>query len=712
MPTKDSPHLEDSLLEIGTEEIPAGYILPALEFIKSFCARYLTEKQLDVQSINTYGTPRRLTVIISGVPPKSRSITETVTGPSLKAAKNEQGEWTQAARGFAQSQKVSLEQLEIKKTERGDYISAVRKQEGTRADKILAALFAELLPAIPFPKKMTWNSTRFKFARPIRSLVSLYGKKVIPLNIAGVKSTSRTRPMAHLSSEKITIAHPQKYLVTLKNHCILAEPDLRRKAVQQAADQCAQRAGGEIHPDPSLIEEIVWLVEHPVAVLGNFDPEFLKVPAEVLVTCMKKHQRFLPLYDKKGNLLPHFIAIRNGISTNQKSVQEGYEKVLNARLNDARFFFAEDLKKPLEHHIARSGEIQIHDKLGKIKDKLDRMTKTADWLCQKISADATTVQRGIQLCKFDLGTSMVYEFPELQGIVGSIYARHYNEPAPVSQSVKEHYYPLTVQSELPRTLESSAASFLDKLDNLIGSFLVGAVPTGSADPYGLKRQAAGILRIALDHKWELSIHESLKAHLGQFAAWDDNAKRTIEQNLVAFLVDRFQLLMQDAGFELDEIYAVTKNSRDPDTRALNLIRMKDKIAALHTIRSHPDFGAMAITFKRTVNILKQARSKNLAFGPGQLKQEMFKDASEGELNTIIQKVAAQTGELMSAQKYAETFQTWVTLRQPLDLFFEKVMVMDPDPAVCANRLSILSALENLFLQAADLSQIQQKSPTP
>jgi glycyl-tRNA synthetase beta chain len=333
------PILQDALFEIGAEEIPASYCEPALAHMKAFAEEFLRSRNLPFRSAETCGTPRRLTLHLVGVAAKSEAMSEEVFGPSAKAAKDPQGQWTQAAKGFAQSQGASVEDLQIRPTKKGDYLCAVKKHAGIKAEKILEQCFTELLPTIPFPKKMVWNATQFKFARPVRNLVAIYGHSVLKVSVAGLKATNKTFALSHVSSKKITISSPQAYVTALKNNCILASAAARREAILQSASQMAKRAGGELKADEALLDEVVWLVEHPVAVMGAILPEFLSLPKEVLITCMKKHQKYLSILDAKGNLLPHFIAIRNGISEHQDIVRKGYEKVLNARLTDAKFFF-------------------------------------------------------------------------------------------------------------------------------------------------------------------------------------------------------------------------------------------------------------------------------------------------------------------------------------------------------------------------------------
>lgn len=716
---------QDALLEIGTEEIPASYLPPALSYMKSFSETFLKQKRLSCQSITVFGTPRRLALLIFGMPLKSEGLSEEIFGPSLAASKDSQNQWTPAAKGFASSRNVPLESLQVRPTQKGDYLCIIKKHEGEKVEKIVRELFIELIPSIPFPKRMIWNKTRFKFARPIRNLVALYGEKILSLHVADVKSSRKTFGLFHLSSSKSAIPSPQKYLMALKNHCVLVDPEARKKTVLHYATLCAHRVKGQLKIDERLLDEIVWLVEHPVAVLGNFDPGFLSLPQEILMTCMTKQQKFLPLFNAQGKLIPHFVAIRNGISNEQETVRKGYEKVLNARLDDARFFLTEDLKKPLDHYVKKSAGILLHEKLGSVGEKIDRMKKTAQFLIGAVSdsfavssdqqADLSIVERAIHLCKFDLVTTMVHEFPELQGTVGEIYSVHYGENPKVAQAIKEHYYPTSNQGALPQSPESSVVALTDKLDNLVGNFLLGFTPSGNVDPYGFRRQSTGILRIVLEHRWDMSLREIFRVVLKQFSfVSQGNAspavdQSKIEENIFNFIMERFQLFVQDSGYALDEIYSVAKNSVDTDVQDLRVARLKDKISAVHAIRAHPDFDAITTAFKRTCNILKQAKQKSIIFAPDLLNPSLLQHPLEKELHSLMVRVSEETQILLAKKEYEQVLQKWVSLRKTLDQFFENVMVMDSNPEICKNRLSLLSILENLFKKVADFSLIQKNA---
>ncbi len=704
------PQLKSALLELGTEEIPASYFPEAFEFIRSRSEKFLKEKGVAFSAVRCIGTPRRMSTIIEGIPSRSDSREETFWGPSLKAAKDPAGTWTQAASGFANSKGAKVQDLLVRKKENGaEHVCVVKKHQGIAAEKVLAELFTTIVPAIPFPKRMVWNATGFRFPRPIRNVVCLFGSQVLKISIAGVKSGNKTYGLSHLKPANIKISNAQTYVSALKNQCVLADPDVRKETITKSSAQLAHKVNGRIKEDPALVDEVSWLVEHPVPVLGNFDESFLKLPPEVLITCMKKHQKYFAVFDSKGGLLPHFIAIRNGISEHQDIVRKGYEKVLVARLTDAQFFFSEDSKKPLDKFVAKSAAIQLQEKLGSMKDKTERMKSIGRYLAQQIgsTADTALIDRAAHLSKFDLTTSMVFELPELQGIMGEIYARGHGENPAVAKAIREHYYPISAQGDLPKDELSGIIAIADKIDGLVGSFVIGHLPSGSSDPYGLRRQSAGILRIALQNNWNFSLKELTEFTLTQFGGLPN--KQDLLKDILMFLRDRFQLLMSEEGFAVDEVQAVARNNSQPDSEHLKLPQLRRKIAALKKVRGHSDFDAVATAYKRAANILKQARAKSIAFSADGFKQELIKDAAESDLRALVQELESKTKGHLNDAQYEPALRELVSLRQALDKFFEKVMVVDPDAALAANRLSLLAGLESLFKPIADFSLIQNKA---
>lgn len=706
---KETIPAKQALLEIGVEEIPASYMAPALESMRFFAENFLRSKKLSFENIRVLGTPRRLSLLIIGLSIKTESSFQEVWGPSLKAAKNPEGGWSQAALGFAKSQGLSIESLQIRMKKGEEALCAVKRSPGEKAQKILKELFFALISAIPFPKRMVWNSSNFKFARPIRNLAALYDHEVLRLNIAGLRSSNKTFGLRG-SSKRITISSASSYLNTLRNNCVLVDPDSRREVILNASNHLANKVKGQLKSYEDLLNEVLWLVEHPVSILCNFDSKFLALPQEVLITCMKKQQKFFSILDESGKLMPYFIGIRNGISEHQEIVRKGYEKVLTARLTDAEFFLKEDLKISLETHVNKTSSILIQEQLGSIADKIKRMKNLSKIFLNALPSeikngecDSNLLERAIDLSKFDLATHMVYEFPELQGIVGRIYSSHYGEDKRVSQAIEEHYYPLTAQGELPSTPLGSMLAFLDKLDHLVGNFLVGRIPSGNSDAYGLRRASAGILRILLEKNWELELKELLQASIQQFNL---NSGENKARQIFDFLRERFQLLMQDQGYAQDEILAVTKNLMEKDAVGIHILNLKKKISALHAKRTHAHFEAVTISYKRLSNILRQAKEKGIFYSKESLNPELLKLPEEQALKVWLDSSSNKIAGLTHEKKYEEAILECMSARELLDCFFEKVMVMDPDPALSCNRLSLLFLLESLFKEIADFSYLQ------
>ncbi|OGR84215.1 MAG: glycine--tRNA ligase subunit beta [Elusimicrobia bacterium RIFCSPLOWO2_01_FULL_54_10] len=698
---------QDALFEIGTEEIPSSYLPPALDFMKTRAEERLAQSHLPFKSVQALGTPRRLALLIWGVAAKSEAAVSEVLGPKMSAAKDNEGNWTPAAQGFARSQGVPLEKLETRESPKGPVICAVKKREGEKAEKILAELFTDLPAAIPFPKKMVWEPGQFRFARPIRNLVALLGSKPLRVVVAGVRAANKTFPLAHLSSKMISISSAQSYAGTLKNNCILTDPAARKELIRSSAQALAKKVKGALREDADLLEEVAWLSEHPVGILGGFSREFLDLPSEVLITCMKKHQKFFSIEDESGRLLPHFVGIRNGISEHQETVRGGYEKVLLARLHDAKFFFDEDMKRNLDYFVSKASKIIVHEKLGNIGDKLARCERIALELLKTFNdnlIDPEVVKRAICLSKFDLVTRVIYEYPELQGIMGGIYAGRFGESPRVAEAIREHYYPLNSQSPLPGKAESKIAALSEKIDGLCGSFWIGNLPSGNADPYGLRRQSGGILRILLESHWDVPLASVVRQALGAIS--NHHAPEDMTKAVCSFLTDRFQLIMQESGYELDEIYSITRNANDPDLLDLRLQSLRAKIDALHSVRKHPDFEAVAGAYKRAGNILRQARQKGLEVTREQFDASLLTDPAEKSLHVAVDDLIRKTQPMLEQRQYRAALQDWVRVRADLDLFFEKVMVMVPDEKVCRNRLSLLFILESRFRQMADFSLIQ------
>lgn len=700
--------MKDLLLEIGTEEIPARFLEPALDAFRSTGQERMLKAGFTFKNMNVYGTPRRLVLFVEGLSAKAADQEQEFLGPSSAQAKDGEGNWTPAAQGFARSQGTTPERLGTRETDRGPRLVFLKKTPGAPTEKILPSLLPDLIRSLPFPKSMVWEESRLAFARPIRWIVALYGLKTVPFALAGVKAGRRTWGLRFHSPRPFDVPAPHRYVPLLKNHCVIVDPAERRALIVKQIDHVAKTHRGHIPVEKcaDLLEEVCHLVEHPVAVAGKFDPRFLAVPKEVLVTSMKKHQKYFPVFKDASceELLPHFVALRNGLSDNQAVVREGYERVLTARLSDAAFFFAEHAKRSLASRVPDLNGIAFLSPTLHLGDKTDRVRRLTDQLCDDLAEGASDVRseaaRIALLGKADLTTGLVGEFPELQGIVGRLYAERDGESPAVARGIEEHYWPLSAEGPLPTGTSATIVSLADKMDTLAGNFLSGKIPSGSQDPYGLRRAAVGILRILESRGTGFSlstfVHRSLvllqPAQLGDL----EKSARALRD----FFQQRWSALAEGRGFRPDEVEAVAASGFDDVGEAWA------RLSALREIRRHPDFAPLSIAFKRAANLLKQAEKKGEAL-QGDAREDLFRTEAERKLAARVNERAASAEALLASRDYPSLLSGLVSLRGAVDDFFVSVVVMDPDIALRQNRLRLLFAVRALFSRVADFSRLQE-----
>jgi glycyl-tRNA synthetase beta chain len=698
--------MKDLLLEIGTEEIPARFLEPALSAFRATGQDRLSKAGFTFKDVHVYGTPRRLTFFVEGLSAKAADQEQEFLGPALAQAKDAEGHWTPAAQGFARSQGTTPEKLGSRETERGPRLVFLKKTLGAPTEKILPSLLPDLIRSIPFPKSMVWEESRLAFARPIRWIVALYGLKTVAFTLAGVKAGRRTWGLRFHSRRPFDIPAPHRYAPLLKNHCVIVDPAERRALIVKQIDHVAKTHHGYIPMErcADLLEEVSHLVEHPVAVVGKFDPRFLAVPQEVLVTSMKKHQKYFPVFKEAscGELLPCFVAVRNGLSDNQAIVREGYERVLTARLSDAAFFFSEHAKRPLASRVPDLNGIAFLSPTLHMGDKTDRVCRLTEHVCDLAKETPAVGQEAARIAllgKADLTTGLVGEFPELQGVVGRLYAERDGESPIVSRGIEEHYWPLTAEGPLPTSAAATIVSLADKMDTLAGNFLSGKIPSGSQDPYGLRRAAVGILRILESRGTAFSLSTLVRqsmmllqpAHLGD--------PEKAGKSLMDFFQQRWSALAEGRGFRPDEIEAVAASGFDDVGEAWA------RLSALRDIRRHPDFGPLSVAFKRAANLLKQAEKKGEA-PQGGAQEELFRTDAERHLAAQIRERAVFAEPLLANREYSTLLSGLVSLRRVVDDFFVAVVVMDPDMALRQNRLRLLSAVRDLFNRVADFSRLQ------
>jgi glycyl-tRNA synthetase beta chain len=689
----------EALLEIGSEELPASFIALGMRQLKALAEESLKTSGLTFTSIDTYGTPRRLAVAIHGLPPGSPDQKKVVTGPPAAIAKDAQGQWTAAALGFARRQGLKPSELAI---ENGK-VSATLHIKGVSSRHLLAELFPQWITKLEFPKAMTWEPTHFRYPRPIRWIVAMYGADLVSFSLAGVRSGRATLGIGPWAPKKILIPQAGKYAILLKNQCVLVESGSRQEAIRRYAEQAVKRSHGKVHMSAPLLEQVANLVEHPVAILGNFDPAYLDLPKEVLITCLEHHQKYFPVEQISGaKLLPHFIGIRNGMSVNQEVVREGYERVLSARLADARFFFNQDRKTSLASKVEALKGVMFQQKLGNLFDKKERVKKLLEAFAPATGAPGILDQARLaaDLCKADLVTDMVREFPELQGIMARLYAIADGEDPVVAQALEEHYWPITLTGHLPSSDVAALVALADKLDTLAGDFAVGLIPTGSADPYGLRRAAVGVIRILEDKGWpldlEILIQEAVKSQPEHVQA----AAIQSEPKLKQFMKQRWSALLEERGFKFDEIDAVL-SAQLGEVRAT-----VDRLTALHALRSRQGFEPLSVAFKRGTNIVRQAALKGEMDNVRPIQRDLLKEPCEQVLFQTIESIGEQVSKNVASREYRQALESLISLREPLDGFFNGVMVMAEDPPLRANRLALIKQLVSLFDQIADFSKLQ------
>ncbi|RLB90575.1 MAG: glycine--tRNA ligase subunit beta [Deltaproteobacteria bacterium] len=694
------------LIEVLTEEIPAGYIAPALEAMASQLRQKLSQARIKVDgAAKTFGTPRRLALMLQDVAERQTSIVRETVGPPKTAAFDAEGRPTKAAEGFAKSQGVSLRRLAIKTTARGDYVCVRKVEHGQGTRKLLQTIIPEVIAAIPFPKSMRWSNLRLTFARPVHSILALFGNQIISFKLENIRSGRRTAGHRFVHPRSIAIGDPSEYVDTLRSAFVVVDVEERKQMIREQIARAAGNLGGEVIPDEELLDTVTNLVEYPVVSSGTFDKDFLQLPQEVLITAMREHQKYFAVASPDHKLLPCFIAVNNTPAKDMAMIMTGHERVLRARLEDARFFFETDAKATPNEMVQRLKGVLFQAKLGTVFEKVSRVQKLAEYLAELIDPGIKpTVSRAAILCKADLTTQMVDEFPKLQGVMGRIYAARSGEPEPVARAIEEHYLPAYAGGPLPKTISGALVSIADKLDTICGCFGVGLIPTGASDPYALRRQAMGIIHIMLERNLSIPleglINESLRLLHNQLP---ENPEET-SQNILTFFQHRMEHLLAEDGFSKDVIAAVLSASID------NVPAVWKRTEALQALKVKPDFEPLAISFKRVVNIIKKAKQLGEIpsdMPPAQSKANpaVFQEPCEHDLYNAFQKVKQEISEDLSREAFDRALLAVATLKKRIDAFFDSAMVLAEDKRLRQNRLALLQEIAELFTVFADFSRI-------
>jgi len=695
---KTEVDMETLLLEIGTEEIPAGYIEPALNVISSMLLQKMTDARIDHGSARIFATPRRLAVEVKKVAAKQKPLISEVVGPPEKVAFNEKGQPTVAAKKFAEKVGVLVNALIVKDTNKGRYLCANVTERGLPTRTLLKNILPEVILSTPFPKTMKWAELDIQFARPIHSILALLGEKVIPFTLGDIKSGRYTCGHYFMNNTKVKISSPKDYIKTLRSAKVLVDFQGRKKSLEKEIEKAAKKVGGKVLPDDELVEIVKNLVEYPVATVGKFDKEFLEVPSEILITAMREHQKYFAVIDKKGNLMPCFVAVNNTRTKDMNLVATGHEWVLRARLADAQFFYKSDLEYSSKDRVEKLKGVLFQAKLGSMHEKIVRLQKIGGVLVDNVEKGSDLkkhVIRAAWLCKADLVSHVVVEFPKLQGIMGRVYASVTKEPVAVATAIEEHYRPIYSGGELPETRAGAILAIADKIDNICGFFSVGLIPTGASDPYALRRQGIGLIQIMLNKNFSFSLKGMIEKSLKLYGVKGVRKIREIADPVNTFIQNRMTHLLAEEGFSKDVIQAVVSVSVD------NVPDVWNRARALQNLKTAPDFEPLAVAFKRVVNIIKKVKG----FKAKPIKESLFEHDSESALYSAYQAVKDNVSVNLEKGDPGHALHEIASLRGPVDAFFDGVLVMAKETKIRSNRLSLLKHIADLFETIADFSKI-------
>ncbi|MGV1099938.1 glycine--tRNA ligase subunit beta [Thiovibrio sp. JS02] len=686
--------MQDELLfEIGTEEIPAGYLMPAMKQLEKIMGEKLGSLSLPFASLRTLATPRRLTIAVKGLAGQQPDREEEVLGPPKKAAFDQKGQPTQAAIGFAKSRGVDIEALQVAQTPKGEYLMVRVAEKGRSTPELLAELLPEVVTSLNFPKSMRWGKGRISFARPIQWLLAVYNGKPISFTLDQTTSGNSTQGHRFMGRGPFPASGLDDYLETLRNAEVVVDPAERRAAVLAEITRAARQVGGTILPDEELVDTVCNLVEKPFAICGTFEERFLALPQEVLITSMREHQKYFAVVDESGRLMPHFVAVNNTRVKDAKLGADGHQRVIRARLEDAFFFFKEDQHKSLADRVPDLSGVIFQARLGTMLEKTERVKALAGLLARQLApAHLAQTERAAHLAKADLLTSMVGEFPTLQGVIGQDYALLNGESHEVAKAIREHYLPVRAGGALPASIPGALVGMADRLDSIAGCFGIGQTPTGTTDPFGLRRLALGLLNITAAMGFPLSLPEAIAKALTLYGDKLTIPREEAARNVLDFIRGRFVNDLTSQGIPAEAVEAVTSVSfADP-------VDCRRRIDALLAISNQEAFARLSGAFKRVINIIKE--NKETA-----VREALFLEAAERELYSAYQSVKGEVSPLLAEGQYERAMTVILRMKEPVDSFFDKVMVMVEDEKVRQNRLNLLTAIARLFLGIGDFSKM-------
>lgn len=683
------------LLEVGVEEMPAHVVTPSIKQLHQRVADYLKEERISFDEIQEFATPRRLALLIRGLADKQPDVDETVKGPAKKIAQDSDGNWTKAAIGFTRGQGATVDDIEFREVKGEEYVFVEKHIAGKPVAEVMTGL-PNVITAMNFPTLMKWGYNNLQFIRPIRWLVSLLNDQVVPFSILDVAAGRTTRGHRFLGHD-IELATAEDYEAELEKEFVIVDPLRRKKVISDQIDAIVEEHDWVIDKDPDLLEEVTNLVEWPTAFAGSFDKKYLVLPDEVLITSMKDNQRFFYLRDHQGKLLPNFIAVRNGNKEYLENIIKGNERVLVPRLEDAKFFYEEDQKLTIDQYVDRLKKVSFHDKISSMYDKMQRVAVIAQLLGKRLNLSATELadlDRAAHIYKFDLTTQMVGEFAELQGVMGEIYAKLFGEKDDVAAAIREHYMPISAEGDLPATKLGAILAIADKLDSILSFFAVDMIPSGSNDPYALRRQAFGIVRIINDRGWHLSLLGIQPVLIKAFADSDVAIDFDLTKNAPAvrtFFLDRLKQFFSARRLRHDIIDAVTDTEND------DIETVFEAAAAIDEHKEDADFKDAVEALTRVLRISKKGHQDLAA----QVDPILFENPSEKKLYTAVNEVADGAANRTVAENFAELRQ----LAPVITEYFDENMIMDKNEDVRSNRLAQLAIIARLARVMGNLNDL-------
>ncbi len=685
--------MNNLLLEIGTEEIPARFLTDAIGQLRERAEEILNNHYIEFSDVRSYATPRRLALIVKGLSPFQKDTVKEITGPPVKAAFDSDGKPTRAAIGFASSQGVEVSELKVKKTERGEYVFVEIKQKGVETVTLLPDLLKRLILSLHFPKSMRWGNSNLRFVRPIHWILALYGNEIIPFEIDGIKSDNITKGHRFLSPASFVIREINSYINLLENNYVIVDQDERRRIIKEGLSRLAASVTGHVIEDEELIETVTHLVEYPVPVLCQFQDEYLRLPRELLITVMKDHQKYFAIEDEEGRLKNHLIVVSNTKEANSDVIRKGAERVIKARFEDAVFYYEEDLKSPLSSHIEALKRVIFHERLGSLYDKTERVSKVALRLSEMLIPEKRAlIERAAWLSKTDLLTGVVREFPELQGLMGKYYAIKDNEDSEVSEALLEQYLPAHSGDRLPSTETGSILSIADRIDNIVSFFDLGLAPTGSEDPFALRRQALGIIAILIEKGYRITLRE-IVTMASEALCLDEEKRDRLTQDVLNFFEQRIGPLLESKGIEYDVIDSVIPIARD-----VPLSEIIKRIEAIRAFKGAEAYKRFLLSVKRIRNIIP-----DIEIPP--LMEDLLIEPSEKVLYTDLMNIKPLVKSLMRQEKFFATLELLSTMTESIDRFFESVLVMDKRDKIRLNRLSLLKDIWATVSSVADMSRL-------